>query len=189
MTGKIRVFMLSIIAVVSMGGVHAQVPVSGCPESLQTLSNWYETEPDFGDIVEISMALTFTNSSGIDITFNAAPGETIQVWSTPGVLDPSPLVFNSWPSGTVLNGADYSYDMTAGIADLPVSEDGFGIRPQSLTLGTMSPANATLVSAEFSCVAGKRGTAPVPVLSSWSRITLLLLVAASTLLIFRRRFS
>ena len=189
MTGKIRVFMLSVIAVITMGAAHAQVPVSGCPESLQTLASWYETNPDFGDIVEISMTLTFTNSSGVDITFDASPDETIQVWSTPGVLDPSPLVFNSWPSGTVLNGADYSYDITAGIADLPVSEDGFGIRPQSITLGTMSPANAALVSAEFSCVAGVRGSTPIPVLSSWSRITLLLLVAGSALLLFRRRLS
>jgi hypothetical protein len=55
----------------------------------------------------------------------------------------------------------------------------------------MGPARAGLVSAEFSCVEGRRYSeqSAIPAMSSWSRFALLLMVVGVASLVMRRRFS
>jgi len=189
MISRLRLFILLIVTAFSTGNLQAQEPIPGCPQDLETLTNWWVTTPDMGAVVEVTAWLTFTNNYEGSIEFNPDPAETMQIWSIPDVMEPESIVFNSAPSGTTGPGENYAYDITMSVANLPMAQTGLAFRPMSITLGTMGPNQAGLVSAAFSCVAGDRGQSPIPALSAWSRIALLLVLMAAAILVFRRRVS
>ena len=173
----------TLVMTLFAGTAWPQVTVPGCPTALDTLTNWYETSPDIGQVSQINMVLTFTNGSGVDVQFSAVAEDTMQLWTTPSVDDPLP-VYNSAPSGTVANGANFSYDITIDTANMAASEAGFGIRPSTINLGNIGPnsGRSVLVSATFDCIAGNRipQASSIPSSSEWSIIILLLLVIASS---------
>jgi hypothetical protein len=119
MLTKSRLFIFLAVTAFSAGSLQAQEPPPGCPQDLEALSNWWVTTPDIGHVVEIRAWLTFTNITDGDVEFEPDANEKLQIWSIPGVMDPSPVVFSSWPTGITPPGENYSYDVTMGIADLP----------------------------------------------------------------------
>ncbi|HSM69064.1 MAG TPA: hypothetical protein VK830_05060 [Xanthomonadales bacterium] len=167
--------------------VPAQLAEPSCPTGLEALTNWFETTPALTGVSEVRMQLTFQNDTGSELSFSANPEDTLQIWTTPSLLTPAPLVFDSAPSGAVAAGATFSYDLTAGI--LP-TEDGFGIRPVDNNLfGTLAPDQVSVVSAQFQCEAAAGPTSiPVPAMSVWALFTLmtLLLVVSARRLALRK---
>ena len=191
MFAKSKLFILLIVTAFSTGNLQAQEPPPGCPEGLETLTNWWVTTPDIGHIVEVTATLAFSNTSGIDIEFDPDPADTMQIWSVPDVMVPAPIVFNGAPTGTVLAGDSYSYEMVIGMADLPLSQTGLAFRPVSISLGTMGPEQATFLRHEFICVEGRRHPeqSAIPAMSSWGRIALLLVLIGTASLVLGRRFA
>lgn len=179
-------FLKSFFPVLLLASATAWVqPVAAaCPTALAALTEWFETTPDSSEVSEIRMQLTFRNDTGSVLNFSATPEDTLQIWTTPSVLAPTPLVFDAAPSGAVADGATFSYDVTGGIT---APEDGFGIRPQSNLLGTLSPAQVSIVSADLQCtaIASPTSSVGIPTLSLWA----LLVLAASFVMIAARRFT
>jgi len=171
------------LALFSAATAVAQSVPAGCPTEVVPLTNWYVTQPDMDQVTEVTLYLTFNNSSGFDVTFSATAADTIQIWSIPNVIDPA-LTFISWPT-SANNGENYSYEVTIDVSSLPDTETGFGIRPRSIELGTMGPndSRSTLVSAEIGCVAAPPppppiNPEPIPTLSRWSGWLMIVLIAA-----------
>ena len=62
------------------------------------------------------------------------------------------IVVNSAPNGVFPPGSTFSYDLTIDTASLPDSEVGFAFRPvDEFFFGTVTPANASIVSSTSTC--------------------------------------
>lgn len=191
MFAKSKLLILLVIAAFSTGNLQAQEPPPGCPEDLETLANWWVTTPDMGHIIEVTATLAFENISGGSIEFDPDAADTLQIWSIPDVMDPAPVVFNTWPTGTFAAGEFYFYEIVIGMGNLPLSQTGLAFRPRSINLGTMGPDRAMILSSEFVCVEGTRypEQSAIPAMSPWGSIALLLVLIGSASLVLHRRYS
>ena len=128
------------------GGVGGGV-AAGCPTTLETLTNWFETpsDTDIANFSSIDALLTFRNDAGQTLDIDGT-----QLWSIPNVED-IPIALSNFPINGVADGAEFTILLVLDLTGLPSTEAGFAIRPASPTLGNLGPSHISFVNAEFVC--------------------------------------
>jgi hypothetical protein len=131
------------------------VQYKSCPQEVVAKPWWYESKPAFSDVKYILVQLVVRNKGSRSMNFSNLPEDTLQLWGIPSmnkkeVYIPK-LVFNSAPSGIVVPGAIFSYDLIADLSMAPSYISGIAIRPVDKVYGTMQPSVGKIEKATFEC--------------------------------------
>ena len=146
------VFLILSLTVAGCGSGGNQVSVL-CPTELIDAGNhWFDNDGDFVGVDSITFDLTFELDSGFANEFDAIPEDTIQLWSTPSVIDIIPVTITTSPAGQIVNPSEqFSYQFTIDVSGLPDTETGFGFRPVSITQGVLGTDSLLIISSSFVC--------------------------------------
>lgn len=108
---------------------------------------WFVTSPtvELASFATLRLELTVRNDSGIDMVFDPAETEKVQVWSDPGIESP-PVTVETYPSGTVVAGDSFEMVVVVDLASLPATETVIAVRPRSQSHGTMGPGKVTVTA-------------------------------------------
>ena len=138
---------LSILTAISFIFLPTCSPV--CPTTLNTLDFWYESDIFIG-YSEITMVATFRNNLDTPITFR--PPETFQLWINifGNIINP-PVDINNEPSGIIVAGATFTYNLTIDVSDFTTSLVRLKFRGRCSEFGVLSPDDMPLVEVSFTC--------------------------------------
>lgn len=119
----------------------------GCPSTLETLPNWFETpiDTDISGFSSIDASFTFRNDAGLAIDIDGT-----QLWSVPNVEDVL-ISASNFPINDVADGAEFTIMLVLDLTGLAASETGFAVRPNAPGLGNLGPDRISFVSAEITC--------------------------------------
>ena len=162
---------------------YANIVAAACPQTLEPLSFWFETDPPFSEVDQITIAAELANATASNFVFSPTGSNNFQLWSSPGGIATMPVTVNIAPSGVVVPGQSFSFELVVDVSSLPSTENRLCFRVlEGGTFGTLTPSRAPLVSSSISCIP----STTIPTLNEWGMIIFSLLMAGSAFWFIRK---
>ena len=118
---------------------YANIVAAACPQTLEPVSFWFETDPPFSEVDQITIAAELANATASNFVFSPTGSNNFQLWSSPGGIATMPVTVNIAPSGVVVPGQSFSFELVVDVSSLPSTENRLCFRVlEGGTFGTLT---------------------------------------------------